>query len=39
METMIVTLLALYDSIMDLITSGQWTQMNGDVTPNVKVKE
>lgn len=37
-EILIVTVLTWYDRLMDLITGGRWTQMNGDVTPNVKVK-
>jgi hypothetical protein len=38
-ETVIVMLLTWYDCLMDLLSSGRWTQMNGDVTPEMKVKE
>lgn len=38
-EILIVTMLTWYDHLMDLITGGRWTEMNGDVMPNVKVKE
>lgn len=36
-ETVIVMILTWYDRLMDLITGGRWTQINGDVTPNVNV--
>lgn len=38
-EILIVVMLTWYDRLMDLITGGRWTEMNGDMTPNVKVKE
>lgn len=39
MEPIIVIVLTWYDRILDLISGGRWTQMNGDVMPSVKVKE
>ena len=38
-EHVIVTVLTWYDRLMDLLTGGRWTDINGDVTPAVKVKE
>jgi hypothetical protein len=38
-ETLIVIVLTWYDRLMDLMTGGRWTQMNGDVMPSMKVKE
>lgn len=38
-EILIVTMLTWYDRLVDMLTGGRWTKMNGDVMPNVKVKE
>jgi hypothetical protein len=32
-------LLAAFDRFMDRVTGGRWTQVRGEVIPNVKIKE